>query len=281
MMINKENYEAYLIDYLHGELNAQQQKEVGLFLSENPDVAEELQWLQQTIVTPEVEVVFEHKESLYKKEEVKVGMFIQSKRIFAVAAAVIGLLLAIYILMKKEKAPAYVNQKQQAMPVQSPIVNPPLKNDLLSEKKEKIHWEVATENHQNKKQNESKPEQIREDEWPIPETKQEEIVVKEDKPAEIIKPISPVIIKDTLPVYITKETQQPKQPFTPDEDKRVANRVASTRNVEWNEDKKPKLFRMINGLLGFTHKLKQKEEQLSNTQMTVMVGNKILFNINN
>lgn len=281
MKINKENYEAYLIDYLHGELSREQQQDVALFLSENPDAAEEYKWLQQTIVTPEEEVVFEHKDLLFKKEDVTTGFTLSYKRYFAVAAVFIGLLMAIYLLLRKEEAPAYVNHRQEETPAQQQVVNPPVRNNIMPERKEIPQRERAIAKSHHKKQNHSNPEQNKSEELPLPDIKQEEIVVKEDKQEEIIKPITPVVIPDTLPVYVTQENQQPKQPFTHDEDKRVANRLASTRNVEWNSDKKPKLFRMINGLLGLSHKLKQKQEQLSNTQMTVMVGNKILFNINN
>jgi anti-sigma factor RsiW len=67
-MINRNNYEEYLLMYLDGELSSSERRSVELFLEENPDLKEELELLQQTILQPEEQVIFAGKEALYRKE---------------------------------------------------------------------------------------------------------------------------------------------------------------------------------------------------------------------
>ncbi len=68
-MINRNNYEEYLLMYLDGELSPGDSKAVELFLKDNPDLEEELALLKQTLLVPEEKIVFSGKESLYKKEQ--------------------------------------------------------------------------------------------------------------------------------------------------------------------------------------------------------------------
>lgn len=67
-MINRNNYEEYLLMYLDGELSPSERISVELFLDENPDLKNELELLQQTFLQPE-EISFTGKDSLYRKEE--------------------------------------------------------------------------------------------------------------------------------------------------------------------------------------------------------------------
>ena len=63
-MINRNNYEEYLLLYLDGELSQGETLQVEAFLGANPDLAEELQLLKQTILQPEAELRFENKHCL-------------------------------------------------------------------------------------------------------------------------------------------------------------------------------------------------------------------------
>ncbi len=67
-MINRNNYEEYLLMYLDGELSSDDNRNVEAFLELNPDLKEELLLLQQTILQPE-EIAFTAKDSLYRKAE--------------------------------------------------------------------------------------------------------------------------------------------------------------------------------------------------------------------
>lgn len=66
MQINRLNYEHYLIDYLEGKLSKQDEKAIKLFLSNNPDIAEELQRLAQTESVLEDSNPVMNKRMLYK-----------------------------------------------------------------------------------------------------------------------------------------------------------------------------------------------------------------------
>jgi hypothetical protein len=66
-MINRNNYEEYLVLYIDGELSSAERKSVESFLELNPDLKEELQLLQQTILQPE-DIRFTNKTVLYKQE---------------------------------------------------------------------------------------------------------------------------------------------------------------------------------------------------------------------
>src|SRR5688500_16387313 len=68
-MINRNNYEEYLLMYIDGELSSSDKKAVELFLEENPDLKEELELLQQAILQPDEKIEFTGKQSLYRKEE--------------------------------------------------------------------------------------------------------------------------------------------------------------------------------------------------------------------
>ena len=52
MSIDKNNYEALLIDYLDGTLNAVQEAALWLFLEEHPELREEFEGLADVKLTP-------------------------------------------------------------------------------------------------------------------------------------------------------------------------------------------------------------------------------------
>ncbi len=65
MNINRHNYEEYFLLYIDNELSVADKNMVEAFITANPDLAEELIMLQQSIVKPE-EFVFSGKEDLLK-----------------------------------------------------------------------------------------------------------------------------------------------------------------------------------------------------------------------
>jgi len=67
-MINRNNYEEYLLMYLDGELSPSDIKMVEAFLETNPDIKDECLLLQQTILQPET-IEFPAKHTLYRKAE--------------------------------------------------------------------------------------------------------------------------------------------------------------------------------------------------------------------
>ncbi|MFT4153683.1 anti-sigma factor family protein [Parafilimonas sp.] len=65
--INRNNYEEFFLLYIDGELNAVQQLAVENFVQQNPDLAVDLQMLQNTRLFPE-DIVFDNKEGLLRTE---------------------------------------------------------------------------------------------------------------------------------------------------------------------------------------------------------------------
>ena len=66
-MVNRNNYEAFFLMYVDGELSATEKEMVEVFVQQNPDLKEELAMLQQVVLLPENEVVFADKNVLYKQ----------------------------------------------------------------------------------------------------------------------------------------------------------------------------------------------------------------------
>ncbi len=74
MEINKDNYEAILIDYLDGNLNKQEEAMLLLFLENNPAINEEFSLLREANLSIPEEPVFSfNKETLKKPTQIKVS----------------------------------------------------------------------------------------------------------------------------------------------------------------------------------------------------------------
>ena len=104
MLINRNNYEEFFLMYVDGELSAGDRIAVEKFASANPDLQEELNLLKETVLVADNEIVYEHKEELYKEEEKKVIGFAW----WRMAAAVILLFGAGtwgWIYLNKEEMP--------------------------------------------------------------------------------------------------------------------------------------------------------------------------------
>jgi hypothetical protein len=65
-VITRDNYEVYFVMYVDNELGAAERKAVERFLQQNPDLEEELVMLQQSVLRPDEQIVFEQKELLFK-----------------------------------------------------------------------------------------------------------------------------------------------------------------------------------------------------------------------
>jgi len=63
MNLNRNNYEAYFIDFLEGNLNPAHVDQFLEFISQNPDLKEELHWFE-LISRPTEQVSFQYKNKL-------------------------------------------------------------------------------------------------------------------------------------------------------------------------------------------------------------------------
>jgi hypothetical protein len=67
MMITRNNYEEYFMLYADNELSAADKKAVETFVIQNPDLEKELLMVQQTILKPDNNIIFENKNLLLKQ----------------------------------------------------------------------------------------------------------------------------------------------------------------------------------------------------------------------
>lgn len=96
MKINLENYEAWMVDYIEGNLSADQQKELQAFLVFHPELQKELDAFSMTKLPVDTAVFFPNKEAL--KQPIgggKVISFGNWMRYAAAAAAVCTLFIGI------------------------------------------------------------------------------------------------------------------------------------------------------------------------------------------
>lgn len=72
MQISLQTYEEFFLLYTDGELNLDEKKAVEDFIIENPDLEEELILMQEATFSPDEQIIFGNKKSLYREEERKV-----------------------------------------------------------------------------------------------------------------------------------------------------------------------------------------------------------------
>lgn len=278
MNITKNNYEEFLIDHLHGELNGNLLKEMELFLQNNPSVKEEFELLQKTILVPDEKIIFQNKDLLLKNEK-STPLFITYKRPISIAASIVGIVFATYFFTQKsEDTTIAVNENKKIDTVQTIVkmndsiastTNLPItatqKNTIVVVKKQtKTNIKSSNIYHQPKKKLIEKLEQKN-----IP---QPEIVV-ENKEIIIPQKETPFIenkLKEEMPTIIENKKDEAL----------VANNTTSKGAIVLNEKKQPRLFQFINGIMRTSQKIQQKKEQLANTEILVMVGNKKIINLN-
>lgn len=68
--INTHNYEAYFLDYIEGNLNESQVRELKKFLNSNPKLQEELHDFEEFTLKPEI-IIYKHKEELIQNTQAK------------------------------------------------------------------------------------------------------------------------------------------------------------------------------------------------------------------
>ncbi len=102
MEINRNNYETFFLLYLDRELSAPEMSEVEKFVAENADLQKEFSLLRQTVLVP-VQMVFDQKELLFRKEDKRRVIPIYWTRIAAaVAVLIVGSWLITTQLARKQ-----------------------------------------------------------------------------------------------------------------------------------------------------------------------------------
>src|SRR6266705_1385467 len=69
MNINRNNYEQFFLLYADNELNAGEKNMVALFVQQNADLEEEFLMLQQSVVSPDINIALQDKSFLLRQEQ--------------------------------------------------------------------------------------------------------------------------------------------------------------------------------------------------------------------
>lgn len=101
MMINKENYEIYAIDFLENNLDKETMSDMIRFLDSHPAIKAELESMMAPVtMTPDQTVIFEPK-SLLKKEENKRAIWIPTLLKYAAAITLLLSISSVWYLNNK------------------------------------------------------------------------------------------------------------------------------------------------------------------------------------
>jgi hypothetical protein len=101
MDINRENYESWFLDYVEGSLTAGQISQVHQFVAENPDLQKELQAWKQTVLQPDLTLVYPDKEQLKRRSRILPIGWMQGLG----AVAAVGLLLWLALPLVRQVNP--------------------------------------------------------------------------------------------------------------------------------------------------------------------------------
>lgn len=130
MKTNMENYEERFVDYMEGQLDAAEMKEVEAFVALHPELEEDFKLFCSSKLAPDTTIVFAQKDKLMKQKTTVMPLFI---RVAAIAASV-ALLIGIGIHFMKpgqevvlEKTPLIAG----LTPIKSTIIDSPQSPSLL------------------------------------------------------------------------------------------------------------------------------------------------------
>lgn len=97
MKTNLENYEERFVDYMEGQLNADEMREVEAFVAQHPELEEDFKLFCSTKLEPDTNVVYTKKEHLMQSKTIVIPLFWK----VAAAAACFALLIALGIRFLK------------------------------------------------------------------------------------------------------------------------------------------------------------------------------------
>lgn len=121
-LIQEANREEFFVRSLDGDLSATEQKQLDLFLKQNPQYKKEMEAFGRTVLVPE-KINFEFKEALKKKERkpVIITLFTQRSAYYAAAAAVLLLAGLFFFFRSSDNTAVYVADKTENTPSEPAI----------------------------------------------------------------------------------------------------------------------------------------------------------------
>lgn len=134
-MINEDNYEAYFLDYLEGNLSEKDKKELELFIKENPKLGEEIKAYDNSLfLIPDMEVSFKEKESLRHNKAFLFPLWLKYSSVAAVFIIICLVAGKLFFQPLQEKE----------LPISSPIASNIKEPNVEKESEKKILKEKHT-----------------------------------------------------------------------------------------------------------------------------------------
>lgn len=288
-MVNKENYEEYMLLYADGELSDAEVKALLAFVDAHPELRSELEAYSATRLVPDTTIVYAHKEQLMKSSGG--GKTIALGKWWMYAAAACVLLFAVMFFRNNDtntldSTSVAINEQPKTNSNTQPALDTPkedihsnpanstnhenaiankgnTKSEILNTKKQKVTSQII--NHQEQIQNDV---QVAKKEEPnrTPET--------ETKPVPVLE------AKTEQPVLAQTETK----PATTEEPLAIANTQETTPEAKdkmnWlplDRNKKESINALADVVNEKLDKLKEVKNNLKDTDLKLRIGNKELF----
>lgn len=211
--IGVESHEAYFLNYIDEELNPAEKQEVEKFVLQHPQFQEAFTLLKQTKLDPET-IIFEDKQSLYRKEEPRIIPLILKR--FAIAAIFTGIGVALWMMLPKTNNQVQVAQTQP------------------EDKKHNIVQQVDTSNKQQLPANTGKAQQST---VALADEKEKQkvqdkatVVKKQNKPVPVVTPVQHAQANDNSNIAAIDNNTVQNQNATVDNNAVAANINHSSNN---------------------------------------------------
>jgi hypothetical protein len=179
--ITLSNYEDWLVLYTDNELNAEQKIEVEKFIQTNPEVQKELTLIQRTKLHPE-QIVFENKESLFRKEEKVRLLPAHWWRVAAAVLLLIGLGITTAVIVNNRttggKDIVKGTETEKKLIPENPVIAPvqkekiPVNEIVVTDNVNQVSAPMVKQNNKNNVVKDKLPENI-----PSPVKKDEHVIV--------------------------------------------------------------------------------------------------------
>lgn len=276
MSISTHNYEEYLIDYLHGELQDEQVEQLEKLMHDYPHIKAEWELLQQCIMVPDSEIGYPDKTSLYRKPAST--KLVNYKTYMAVAASLL-LCLAMYYWQSSPTTQVPIAATKTTTPSTPPL---PVAED--AEMPQSI---VPVSNTSATIQAKKRPIHMARKKGTISPS-----IVTNSPQKSLDTPI--VMIAQAPPKQEVATAESSPQTAMPTTESTLPIAIQTLQNIKHqeenlsssqaavvlNQQKSPKLFSLINSLLTAKDKVKERVAELSQKELIVYVGEKKLIQLN-
>lgn len=301
MSINEHNYEEWMVAFIDGELNTEEVKEFNNFIEKNPELKDELSAFESVQFIADADFVYDGKEALLKKS----GAVVMLKKVWPLAAAIL-LMFAIYPFINKEEtnkpivvkenkvekgteklvkeisAPSVVEkiEEESVVPIQKEVVA----EDVKPQTSKNNNYTAAVPTYKKIVDMKSKDrsiknkplEKIQEEYADVPNMPK---VVEEDKIEKIPESIT-LVQKPIKEDAVLQAKQTPVPMLMPAKD---MTEISENDNalVIIDQVTHPNIYKKINTAVVAVENKIEKLKKLKRTPITVSIGKRKLFTLNN